>query len=230
MEALAQAMETASDRRAIFLNCYLRMTQNVIGAIKAGEFNDSAWVQTLLHRFADYYFEALTAFDLASPTTPAVWQLTHRAAAQTGTLVLQNLLLGVNAHINYDLVFTLVELLEPEWGQLAASQLAARYADHCHVNDIISRTIDAVQDEVVEHYSPLLDVVDKMMGPVDEWLISRLLTDWREEVWNEAIQWVETTDPAERHRLRTHIEAATLKRAEAILFNLPPIPETNRPR
>ena len=32
------------------------------------------------------------------------------AASQTETLVLQNLLLGINAHINYDLVLTLVEM------------------------------------------------------------------------------------------------------------------------
>ena len=102
---------------------------------------------------------------------------------------------------------------------MPASQRVARYADHCHVNDIIGQTIDAVQDEVVEHYSPLLDVVDKMMGPLDEWLISRMLTDWREEVWNKAIQWVETTDPEERRRLRTQIEAATLRRAKVILLN-----------
>jgi len=218
MQSLVQELEKVSDRRAIFLDCYVRMTQNMFEAIEAGEFNDSGWVHTLLHRFADYYFEALTAYELDSPTTPAVWRLVHRAAGQAKTRVLQNLLLGINAHINYDLVLTLVEMLEPEWRKLATHQREERYADHCHVNDIIRRTIDTVQDDVVEHYSPALDVVDKMLGPIDEWLISRLIADWRDQVWDEAIHLIETTDPDERQRLREQIEAATLKRADVILL------------
>jgi hypothetical protein len=219
MQSLIQQMENASDRRAIFLRCYLLMTQNMLKAIEVGEFTDPSWVSTLLDRFADYYFDALNAYELNSPATPAVWRLTHRAAGRSETLVLQNLLLGINAHINYDLVLTLVEMLEPEWRKLALQQREERYADHCHVNHIIGQTIDTVQDEVVEDYSPLLDVVDKMMGRIDEWLISRLITDWRDEVWDEAIHMLETADPDERQRLRQQIEEAALKRADTILLN-----------
>lgn len=190
----------------------------MLKAIEVGEFNDSKWVSALLDRFAEYYFNALTAYELNSPATPAVWQLTHRAAGRSETLVLQNLLLGVNAHINYDLVLTLVEMLEPEWRKLAPLQREERYTDHCHVNHVIGQTIDAVQDEVVEDYSPLLDVVDKLMGRIDEWLISHLITDWRDEVWDEAIHMLETADADERQRLRQHIEEAALKRANVILL------------
>jgi hypothetical protein len=116
MQSLVQELEKVSDRRAIFLDCYVRMTQNMFEAIEAGEFNDSSWVHTLLHRFADYYFEALRAYELDSPTTSAVWRLVHRAAGQAKTRVLQNLVLGINAHINYDLVLTLVEMLEQSGG------------------------------------------------------------------------------------------------------------------
>jgi hypothetical protein len=63
-----------------------------------------------------------------------------------------------------------------------------------------------------------MDVVDKMLGPVDEWFTSVLITNWRDKVWSEAILLVETTDPDQRQELSKHIEAATLKRAEIILL------------
>jgi hypothetical protein len=218
MHALLQEMENVSDRRVIFLNCYMLMTQNMLKAIEAGEFNDPDWVDVLLHRFADYYFEALKAYELNDPATPAVWQLAHRAAGKPETLVLQNLLLGINAHINYDLVLTLVDLLAPEWKQLSADQCEQRHSDYCQVNEIIRYTIDTVQDEVVERYSPIMDLVDKMMGPLDEWLISQLITNWRDEVWDKAVRLMTTVDVEERRRLLDQLEAATVERAEAIQF------------
>lgn len=76
------------------------MTRNMLAAIKSGEFNDSVWVSILLHRFADYYFDALSAYEQESEHTPAVWLRVHNAALSEDTLILQNLLLGINAHIN----------------------------------------------------------------------------------------------------------------------------------
>ena len=215
---MIQQWEETSDRRAIFLNCYMLMTQSVLEAIEAGEFKDSIWVRALLHRFAGYYFEALGAYELDSPSTPAVWRLTHDAAREPKTLVLQNLFLGVNAHINYDLVLTLVDMLELEWRRLSADQREQRYSDHCHVNQIIKQTINAVQDVVVERYSPVMDVVDKILGPGDEWLTAQVITDWRDAVWQEALQLLEMGEPNERQRRREQIEAVTLKRAKIILL------------
>lgn len=218
MQTLVQQWQAAADRRSIFLSCYALMTGNMLTAISAGEFSDAAWVNTLLHRFADYYFVAQQADEQHSPTVPAVWQITFDAAHQPQTMALQNLLLGVNAHINYDLVFTLADLLEPEWAQLSPAQKQQRYSDHCHVNSIISRTIDAVQDDILEQWAPALDIVDKFMGRLDEWLITRLITHWRDEVWANAVNFVEMPTTDARQQLRYQIEAVALKRASAILL------------
>mgnify|MGYP005848538785 CR=1 FL=1 len=218
MKALLQEWEQTADRRAIFLNCYMLMTQNMLAAIADGEFNDSTWMRTFLHRFADYYFEAVEAFELDSPATPAIWRLAHRAAREPKTLVLQNLFLGINAHINYDLVLTLVDMLDSEWAQLSEQQRQQRYGDHCHVNQIISQTVDLVQDTVVERYAPFMDLVDKLFGSLDEQLTAYLISQWRTEVWEEAVRLLETPQPSEREKLRQQLEATVLKRAEKILF------------
>ena len=119
---------------------------------------------------------ALTAYERASPATPAVWRIAHDAAGRPQTMTLQNLFLGVNAHINYDLVLTVVELLAPEWADLSAAERRVRYADYTHVNAVIGRTIDVVQDEIVERATPALELVDRVLGRLDERAIR---TRWR---------------------------------------------------
>jgi hypothetical protein len=99
MDKLVQQWEANADRRAIFLKCYMMMTRNTLLAIERHEFNDPEWVERLLHRFADYYFVALEAYEQNPSATPLVWQLTHNATRRKRVSPLQHLLLGVNAHI-----------------------------------------------------------------------------------------------------------------------------------
>jgi hypothetical protein len=211
MQALIQGWEAASDRRAIFLSCYLMMTRNMLAAIQQDDFYDVAWVDALLHRFADYYFAALEAYERDATQAPPVWQMAHNAAIQKQGLPLQELLLGVNAHINYDLVLTLVDLLQPEWESLTEERLAQRYSDHCHVNDVIGATIDAVQDQVLEPVMPAMEIIDRLLGPLDEKLVSRLLSDWREQVWQNAIHLLQTREAQSRSDYLRHMEDEALR-------------------
>ncbi|MGD2078234.1 MAG: DUF5995 family protein, partial [Chloroflexota bacterium] len=109
MDSLIDEWQRREDRRVDFLRCYRLMTGNMLLAIEKGEFHDGPWVRQLLDHFADYYFVALANYDDDRPETPPVWSAAHRAAIEPDTLILQNLLLGINAHINYDLVFTLYD-------------------------------------------------------------------------------------------------------------------------
>ena len=216
MQVQIDAWQEPLDRRIIFLSCYQMMTANMLSAIETGEFKDGPWVSGLLHRFADYYFVALDAYN-AQQAAPAVWALTFDASSAPQTGVLQNLLLGVNAHINYDLVFVLVEILKPVWPDITRQLSEQRYVDHCHVNDIIAATINSVQDQVLELYSPSLDLIDKGFGPLDEWAISRLITRWRDQVWEHAVALMLCVDEAGYDQRAALVEAQALERANTIL-------------
>jgi hypothetical protein len=218
MEALVTRWQAASDRRAIFLDCYLVMTRNMQRALEDGEFQDPRWVAALLQRFATYYFAALAVYETDPDATPAVWRQTHAAAGETRTHVLQNLVLGINAHINYDLVLALYDLLAEEWPGCSAEQQQSRYADHCRVNAIIGRSIDLVQDEVVEREDGRLDIVDRLFGPLDEWAASRLIAHWREGVWEGTQRLLQAGTPDAREQVRRQVEAAALRRANLILL------------
>jgi hypothetical protein len=211
MQSLVSQWEVRADRRATFLSCYMMMTRNMLAALDRHEFGDSAWVAGLLHRFADYYFVALEAYEQDPAAAPLVWQLAHNATREHRAFAVQELLLGVNAHINYDLVLALVDLLGPEWDALSDSQREARYADHCRVNDVIGRTMDDVQDQVLEPVSRIMAIVDDLLGPIDEALISRLIAHWRETVWRDAVHLLEAREPSERDRLIQEVEQEALK-------------------
>jgi hypothetical protein len=217
MQQLTESWEGNDDRRAIFLSCYTMMTRNTLAAIQSGDFEDNAWVSRLLHRFAEYYFDALTAYQRQPGTAPDVWQVAFHASQLPGTHVIQNLILGINAHVNYDLVFALGDVLQPEWGGLSPEQRDGRYRDHCHVNEIIYQTVNSVQDQVVERYSRVMGLVDTLMGPVDEWLTSGLISDWRDEVWENAVQIIETSGETERDALLAAIRQRAIQRAHTIL-------------
>ena len=131
--------------------------------------------------------------------------------------MIQNLTLGVNAHINYDLVFALADLLDPEWAALSEEIRQSRYRDYCHVNEIITQTIDRVQDQIIEPNDAWMGWVDRLMGPVDEWMVARLITDWREQVWENAIRLIRDTDDEQRASLRQRIEQHSLEKAHSIL-------------
>lgn len=211
MVALLAQWEGAGDRRAIFLGCYIMMTRNMLAALDAGRFHDARWVRALLEHFADYYFDALNACEAGDPAVPVVWRRTFAAASQPKTRALQNLLLGVNAHVNYDLTFAVADLLAGEWVGLSEPERTLRYQDFCQVNRVIAETVDQVQDEVLERYSPAMDLVDKLLGRLDEWIAARMIARWRDEVWRNAVRWLEMADKAERAALRQVVERLALR-------------------
>lgn len=217
MRQLTTNWESAHDRRAIFLSCYALMTENMLRAVDAGEFEDAAWVDMLLHRFAEYYFRALEAWDTGQVDTPAIWQFTFDTARQADMHVLRHLLLGVNAHIGFDLVFALSDSLADEWSALAPRQRARRHRDHCRVNDVIGRTIDRVQDEVVERFDPRMNIVDLVCGRLDEWALNRMIARWREEVWLSAAQLMACSDARAADEIRGRVGERCMRRARALM-------------
>ncbi len=218
MEQHIARWEAEQDSRSVFLSCYRLMTINMYQALEEGQFADPVWVGALLEHFANYYFIALEAYEAGDHATPEAWQIAFQAAKQPGLSVIQHLLLGVNAHINYDLVLAEVDLLDPEWPGLTPEQRASRQADHERVNQVIGETIDAVQDTILEPRQPRLEILDRLMGGLDEWLISRLIRHWRAEVWETALNFLETPDPESRASLRRMRSTQVVRMADTILL------------
>lgn len=217
MHEYVESWKASKDRRHVFLSCYHLMSSNMVQALESQEFHDPVWVQKLLHRFADYYFDNLRCFDCGDRTSK-VWQNAHLAAKETDLSELQLLIVGVNAHINYDLVFALYDLLKPEWESLSEEKKHLRYEDHCHVNKVIAKTIDRVQDEILEPDNPTLEWVDRLFGRMDEFLISKLITKWRDDVWENTQHLLTMDSEKEKELFRKKIESDVIQLEKTIRF------------
>lgn len=213
MQSQVEAWEATGDDRAIFLTCYAMMTENMLRTIGDHGFTDGVWVQLLTHRFADYYFDALACYE--NQGKPPVWTFTFETACADQTHVLQNLLLGVNAHICYDLIFAVADSIPDPWADLPADLRSQRYTDYCHVNHVIGQTLDAVQDQVVEKYDRRMEVVDASFGRLDEWMIHTLITRWREQVWEQALAYMQAAPSAKPALKQAYTEQAE-RRSRAI--------------
>jgi hypothetical protein len=106
MAATLARVEADGDPARFFLGTYLRTTVAVGAALDRGVFEDGRWVARWDVDFAELYLDALDAFR-ADPTAPAQpWRLAF--GADPGLPPEAHVLLGMNAHINYDLPQSLV--------------------------------------------------------------------------------------------------------------------------
>ena len=219
MTEQVSAWKQVDDRRSVFLDCYRMMTANVLKALQNKRFDDNDWVEELLHLFADYYFNALVCFNCGEKTSK-VWEDVHTMAATKNLHVVQHLLLGVNAHINYDLVFTIDDLLGPEWNTLSDKQQIHRFHDHLLINAVIAETIDKVQDELIEEHHPMMDFVDRLLGRFDERIFVFLIRRWRHAVWDNAVSLMESKTDNERRFHTQRIEMNVLRTQRLLLGQL----------
>ncbi len=216
MRAQVSAWEQQGDPRRHFQHCYSMMSANMIQAIAEHRFYDAAWVERLMLRFADYYYDALLLYDRQSDQTPAVWKHVHDVTRSSRLHILQYLLLGINAHINYDLPLALYDCLCDEWPTADQLTRKCRHDDHERVNGIIAETIDTVQDDLIRPISVALTLADRFMGRMDEWLLAQLIRNWRRDVWNVAVELLEARDARQRERIRCNQEAGVLKRGRQL--------------
>lgn len=213
MHKKALDWEQTEDQRCTFLKCYALMSSNVADAVKQGRFIHSEWVSDLMVNFAEYYFNALDKYESELTTTPPVWKYTHDITLQSDKKVVRNLILGVNAHINYDLPLTLYDCLKDEWAALDEISKKSRLSDHLLINQVITNTIDSVQDSIISPQSRIMAVMDKAMGRIDEWFISGMISGWRQDVWDCAVTMLNAHDRNSRDEIVRKLEQRVINKA-----------------
>ncbi len=223
LSRLVQQWQTTNDRRAIFAHTYYLMTTNMLNALESGEFHDREWVADLLDKFAGYYFSALDEYERIPTATPPVWKVAFQVAENANSFTVQHLLLGVNAHINYDLTKTLIDVLKDEWKTAGPELKQSRYEDHTDVNRIIEKTLDETQELVIARYSPVLDKLNQVSFNLDDLVISSLIRSWREQAWQHAVGFLDAEDWNRQHSVLQETEYIALRRADMIMLRQGPI-------
>ena len=190
--ALEQRFIARQDRRAVFVTLYGVVSAEMRIRVARGAFLDSAWVHRYAVAFANYYREALDAYDSGRiAQVPRAWRLCFDAAAAGHTLVLQDLLLGINAHVNNDLPFALHRVtIEPDREQ--------RRHDHNAVNEVLAAVTERATARIAALYAPGLVALDGLAGNLDEMLALFSLQTARESSWESAVSFTNAMTAAER--------------------------------
>jgi hypothetical protein len=190
LEATVEVAQAEADRRGWFTAMYRQTTRAVRERTAAGTFDDPDRMGRFVERFAGRYLEPLRAHREGRPV-PRCW----RAAFEAGRdhLILQHLLLGMNAHVNLDLAVVAAETCPGE-------EITSLHDDFMRVNDILGALLPKVRS-CIGRFSPLLDVIDRVGGGEDDEVLNFSLRVARKEAWSQALVLAATPDPVRRVEL-----------------------------
>ena len=182
MAAMLEPLQAQGDQRQYFHATYQRTTIAVAGELQRGGFIDTGWVEQWDIVFADLYLDALeTSLAGLPPARP--WDIAFSAPA--GLPPLRHVLLGMNAHINYDLPQALLAVITD--GQFDdAALLARREADHRAIDNVLASRVAAEDDELTR-ISGAGSLLDRLLRPLNRLGTQRFLREAREKVWANTI-------------------------------------------
>ncbi len=166
-----------------FLSTYRRTTAAVGGAIDQGTFLDGAWVEEWDVAFARLYLDALDAELSDSGTVPRPWRLAFRAPAALPPL--RYVLLGINAHINYDLPQALLAVISDE-DFANPRTIARRRHDHEQIDGVLAGRVSAEDDELGSKSTTT--ITDRLLQPLNRRATRRFLTEARRKVWHNTTE------------------------------------------
>jgi hypothetical protein len=213
MQAQLAEFREGRDPRRFFHATYLRTTQAVGAELAAGGFLDAAWVERWDVAFAEFYLDALDA-DKCAAHVPGPWAAAFAAADDPACVLppLRHVLLGMNAHINYDLPQALLAAIsDAEFDDPAL--LARRADDHRHIDRVLGSLVDEGQGGP-EAAGGRPGVTDRLLAGANRVAAKRFLTEARARVWANArvLASARRQDEASYHARLAELERLTAAR------------------
>lgn len=136
-EELRELARRSDDASGYFCAMYARVTSNIATAIAQGRFEDGQRMERFASTFAEYY----TRCHGPAPTRPGCWQASFDVAGSDDLIILQHLLIGINAHVNHDLPQATVDVA------LATGDLQSVRGDFDAINELLgAMTNDLLRD------------------------------------------------------------------------------------
>ncbi|RBY75498.1 hypothetical protein DQ238_19780 [Geodermatophilus sp. TF02-6] len=215
MTQLLAPLEADRDPARFFLGTYRRTTQAVGAAIDAGQFEDPAWVAAWDVDFAGHYLDALTAHRRDPAAPPRPWRLAFGAPPDLAPEV--HVLLGLNAHINYDLPQSLVAMVPP--ADFDDPQVREqRRRDHHRIDRVLAGRI-AAEDAELHRAGGRRSPLDRLLAPVNRMASLVFLRESRRKVWTNTAELdrARRRGPEQYARRLADLEAAAAARVDDLL-------------
>ena len=189
------------DHRGVFATTYLELTKTFRTDLRTHRvaFAHRDYMYTEDALFADVYFNTMRTYAAGGPVAPA-WQIAMDTAKSGDVYGAQDMLLGINAHVQNDMPFVVAEL------GLTTPDGKSRKPDHDAFNDVLSDAYEPVVDAIARRYDAFVSLTNASWDPGDDIAGLELVREWREQVWRNAERLVEAKDAAARAQVASQIE------------------------
>ena len=164
----------ANKRGGYFASLYYKVTTRIKEGLQKNEFEDPARMEKMIVLFANRYFAAIDGLKNGS-TISASWQEAFNGGKKFSPIVLQHLLLSMNAHINLDLGIVAAE-------NAGNQNIQNIRRDFDNINTIIGSLVFEVINEL-NKVSPLLSLFGLHAGN-ESILIQFSITNARDGAWS----------------------------------------------
>jgi hypothetical protein len=202
LDAIILRAKRARSRAGYFAALYRAVTARVQQGIRDGRFEDGPRMERFDVLFAVRYLDAEAAWR-AGRAVHGCWRVAFETAERWPPLVLQHLLLGMNAHITFDLAISAAEVAP-------GAALPALEHDFLEINEVLVELIDEVQERLAA-VSPWLGILDRIADRSDEALCGWALRRVRACAWEGAQRLACCSDDA---------RAAEIARLDALATTL----------
>ena len=175
--ALDQIISTCrqeNSRSGFFAALYRNVTLKVKEGIAAGAFDDGPRMERLDVAFANRYLAALESFRQSQPLSNC-WRVAFQTNSNYWPLIIQQLLIGTNAHINFDLGIAAA-------GIAPGAELPSLRGDFDRINNILGSMIAKVRTDV-EELSPWIKFLDQIAPTAEDTIINFSLDKARASAW-----------------------------------------------
>ena len=164
-------------RLGYFAVLYRNVTVRVRDAIAAGRFEDGPRIERFDVIFASRYLDAIERF-WGNQQPSASWAAVFQARDAWSPIILQHLLLGMHAHINFDLAIAAAQAAP-------GSELPALKRDFDEITILLNEMTDNIQERL-EKVSPWLGLIDYAGGRTDETVLAFAMKAARDLAWKVA--------------------------------------------
>lgn len=161
-------------RLGYFATLYRNVTIKVKEGIAAGLFENGARMEQFDVTFANRYLSAFESFRAGQPTSTC-WKVAFDSAQKWRPIILQQLLVGMNAHINFDLGIA-AQAVAP------GSELPTLEHDFNVINGLLGGMIAKVRSDVAE-VSPWIQFLGTIDPSGQESLIRFSMDKARASAW-----------------------------------------------
>jgi hypothetical protein len=185
LETIIIESESNNDPAGYFAALYQKVTIKVKEGISAGFFEDGPRMEQLDVTFAKRYIDAYFSFKKIETTTLS-WQKAFQFSTHYQPIVLQHLLLGINAHINLDLALAAAEVSK-------GGNIADLETDFNRINEILSSLVHDVEEDLSRVW-PTLKLILRLAGKVDDFMVDFSMKLARDGAWKFANQLSVTPD------------------------------------